>query len=211
MLSWGSGSGSLRVRAESTRMCAICGLGRPFSLYLCYGYAHLYYLFSWVTKREYLLACDICRHGNVVPRSAVGTLKDDPIPALRRSGWKIGAGLLGGLLAFAVIGGAVLPRITENARRPHVGDVYECQFDRQPGATADRYGLVRIQSVGAAGVTFVPSKADYADRAGAHADFVARRWSEPEYLDTSHPFTLTAAQLERLRGSGRVFAIWREN
>lgn len=211
MLIWGSGSDSLRVRAASSKPCPTCGLERPFSLYLLYDYAHLYYLFSWVTKRVYLVACDICQRGTVVPRSDVGALPEDPIPALRRSGWKIGAGLLGGLLALALISGLVLPRISANAQRAHVGDIYECQFDRRPGETADRYGLVRIQSVSDTAISLAASRTDYADRSQAHADFVAKRWTDPGYLDTGRPFTLTPAQLERLRQSGRVFAIWRED
>jgi len=206
MLIWGSGSGGLRVGAAGEGDCPHCETKKPYSIYLNYKYAHLYYLFSWITHREYIRACDNCRRGEVVRRAEAKALAPvDPIPWLRRSGWMLGAGLIGACLLFA----AILPAITANAQRVHVGDVYECQFDTREGE-ANRYGLVRVQALEGENVVLVPSKEAYADRPSADAALKARRWREPNYLDTANAFRMTTAELQKFASSGRVFMIFRD-
>jgi hypothetical protein len=207
MLIWGSGNTGIRVCANGQRECPSCKEEKPYSIYLNYSYAHLYYLFSWITKREYISACDTCRRGKVVTRDDVKALTAvDPVPWIRRSGWMLGAGLIGACLLFA----AVLPAITANAQRVHVGDVYECQFDVREGG-GNRYGLLRVQAVEGDRVVMVPSKEMYADRKSADAAFEARRWKEPNYLDAVHAFRITALELDKFAKSGKVFVIWRED
>jgi hypothetical protein len=181
---------------------------RPFGLSLHYGYAHVYYLLSWVTRREYFVACDICHRGAKITRKEAEALSPaDPVPTLRRSGWKIGLGVVGALVAFA----AILPMITANAQRPHVGDVYECMFDAQEGDAKDRYGLVLVQAISENQVALVPSKAAYSDRKSAHEAFTTKQWRDPAFLDAAHSFNISPEQLQRFLSSGRVFNIWREN
>lgn len=207
MLIWGRGSAGVRVAAAGNNDCPYCETEKPYSVYLNYRYAHLYYLFSWITQREYVRACDNCRRGKVLSRDEVKALAAvDPVPWLQRSGWMIGAGLIGACLLFA----AVLPAITANARRVHVGDVYECQFDAREG-DANRYGLLRVQALEGEHVVMVPSKEEYADRKSADAAFEARRWKEPGYLDVGHAFRMSALELEKFASSGRVIMVWRED
>ena len=212
MLIWGSGGNTVRVAAVESKDCPTCGMERNFALYLQYRYAHLYYLFSWITRREYLVACDVCKRGHSVTREEMAAhLTEDPIPFLQRSGWKIGAGILGGLIGVVALASVVMPKITENAQRPHVGDVYECTFGPQGDSAVSRYGLVRVQSVSDQAIVLVSSTESYADRKAAHDAFSAKRWKEPAYLNTDHPFEMAPTDLERFLRSGKVFNIWRED
>jgi hypothetical protein len=208
MLIWGSGRKQVRLRAAGTKPCTNCGTERSFSVLLSYSYAHLYYLFSWITRRAYLQVCDVCSKGQTIAReeAEVG-LKEDPIPYLERSGWKIGAGILAALAAFLTL----MPFITANAQRPHVGDVYEALLDPRDGDAKNRYGLVRVESISDQSITLVSSREAYPDRKAVHAAFEARRWKETAYLDREHPFQLTPQNLEGFLRSGRVFNIWRED
>lgn len=208
MLIWGSGRNQVVLRSAGTRNCADCGTARPFSVRLHYAYVHLYYLFSCVTRREYVVSCDVCSRGQSLPREeAEAGLTEDPIPFTTRSGWKIGAGIL----ACMAAGLFLLPAITANANRPHIGDVYEALLDSRSGDTTNRYGLVRIESISDKKIVLVASKEAYADQKTVHAAFEAKRWREPAYLDMAHPFELTPERLEGFVQSGRVFNIWRED
>jgi hypothetical protein len=116
-------------------------------------------------------------------------------------------GILAGLAAML----AILPAITANARHPHVRDVYEAMLDPHDGDTANRYGLVRVESIGEKSIVLVSSKEAYADQKAVHAAFEAKRWKEPAYLDKEHPFQLPPENLEVFLRRGRVFNIWRDD
>jgi len=208
MLVWGSGRKQVRLRAAGTKPCTNCGMERSFSVKLHYAYAHLYYLFSWITRREYLSVCDVCSRGHAMSRQdAEAGLTEDPIPFLERSGWKIGAGILAAMAALLT----VMPFITANAQRPHVGDVYEALLDPRDSDVKNRYGLVRVESISDQSITLVSSREAYPDRKTVHAAFEAKRWQETAYLDRDHPFQLTPQNLEGFLRSGRVYNIWRDD
>ena len=95
MFIWGKGSETAWACEFEHWECSNCGTLRPFSVYLTYSYAHLFEIFSWVTKQEYCVACEICRSASAISLEEVKELAPvDPVPVLRRYGWMIGAGLL---------------------------------------------------------------------------------------------------------------------
>jgi hypothetical protein len=51
MIIWGSGSGHADVGQGEHKHCDTCEKERPFSVFLQYRYAHLYYL-RWVTEKN---------------------------------------------------------------------------------------------------------------------------------------------------------------
>lgn len=70
MIIWGSGGGSADLGEAEVHHCETCERDRPFKILLSYRYAHIYWL-RWVTKKTYHLACDICRRGWQLEKSAV--------------------------------------------------------------------------------------------------------------------------------------------
>jgi hypothetical protein len=111
MLGWivfGSGGDSLHLGTVEHRHCETCERERPFSLHLRYRYGHIYWVFAWVTMREYLMICDVCSRGWALDAKQIQeTLKEDPIPFMRRLGWTLPVGLIASCVVMGVIGSAI--------------------------------------------------------------------------------------------------------
>ncbi|HEY0781337.1 MAG TPA: hypothetical protein VGE98_02700 [Thermoanaerobaculia bacterium] len=110
MIIWGSGGKVVDLGLTGYEHCEVCEKTRPFHVYLKYRYAHLYYIFSWVTKRQYVKACEVCGRGSELQKADVPALlpqlpASDPIPFMNRYGWLIGLSILGALLLFGVFAG----------------------------------------------------------------------------------------------------------
>ena len=58
MIIWGSRGQNVILGVREHRDCEKCQTNRPFRLMLQYRYGHLYYVFRWVTQKQYFLACD---------------------------------------------------------------------------------------------------------------------------------------------------------
>lgn len=100
---WGSGSDLVPLQ-HFVHNCVECGSIRPFTLWLRYEYWGIYYVFNRVTRRQYLLLCDSCRHGWEVDSSQVSSfIESDPIPFMRKYGLVMFP-LFVGLLVLVVIG-----------------------------------------------------------------------------------------------------------
>ena len=99
MIIWGARSNTIDLGAIETKACPTCEKERTHRLILQYRYAHLYYIFGAVTKKQYICACEICGRGPALNSKEVeSTLKKKPIPFIHRLGWTI----LIGLIAFVV-------------------------------------------------------------------------------------------------------------
>jgi len=94
MIIWGSGGGGAELGDVSLQECSVCEKERPFRIFLQYKYAHLYYL-RWVTKKQYHLACDVCRRGTQLDTKEVESkLVKSPIPFMTRFGWVFLIGIM---------------------------------------------------------------------------------------------------------------------
>lgn len=102
MIIWGSGGDIIHFGPVKTTQCGHCNTERPFNLMLQYRYGHLYYVFGFVTKKEYVLACDTCSRGIVLDsKETESRLGKSPIPFMRRFGMVILIALIVGLVMFA--------------------------------------------------------------------------------------------------------------
>ena len=83
--------------------CSTCEKERPFKTFPQYRYAHLYYL-RWVTRKQYHLACDVCRRGWELASDEVeAKLTANPIPFMTRFGWAFLVGGIAVLFVFAAL------------------------------------------------------------------------------------------------------------
>lgn len=107
MIIWGSGGDVVNLGQVETRRCEICERDRPFSLMLRYRYAHLYYVFSWITEKKYLFLCSICSRGwELDSKKIEANLGKMPIPFVRRYGALVGlAAVACVILIMAMTGG----------------------------------------------------------------------------------------------------------
>lgn len=103
MIIWGSGGQTLDLGEIEKKACATCEKDRPFKLFLNYRWSHLYY-FRWVTKKQYMLLCDVCRRGwELKAKEIEQKLRKSPIPFMTRFGWTIPLGIIGALMSWAWI------------------------------------------------------------------------------------------------------------
>src|SRR5437870_8562863 len=98
MIVWGWGGDVLKVGVLGTRRCETCEKDRPFNAMLRYRYWGLYWVFNFVTKKQYVLACDVCGRGWEVEASKIERhFKSVPIPFTRRYGFLTLIGIIFGL------------------------------------------------------------------------------------------------------------------
>jgi len=107
MIIWGTGGQSVDLGKVEDRQCQTCGAVRPFKLFLQYRYFHLYYVFKAVTKKEYMMVCEVCRRGWQLEKAKIAqALGKEPIPFMT----KYGLAVLGGIIVLVVVLVNVMPK-----------------------------------------------------------------------------------------------------
>lgn len=188
MIIWGSGGDVIALGAANGTHCEHCAQQRSFRDVLHYRYAHVWYLFSWVTKKQYLRVCDGCNHSTQHDtKTFEATLDTSPIPAYRRFGGLVLLGLIVVLVAFgAYSAGQTSKQDDALLAQPRQGDLYTVDLEAMvPGAfDGHAYGVVRVEQVSEQSVTLAIPNTGYnkwkgADRA---ANGVSAR--QPAYYTT---------------------------
>ena len=102
MIVWRSGSDIVNIEAVESHYCEVCGTERPFHLVLQYKYWGLYWIFSFITKRQYLVVCEICNRGWELESKQIDRdMGKSSIPFMRRYGLVC---LIIGIVVLAIIG-----------------------------------------------------------------------------------------------------------
>lgn len=105
MIIWGSGGDIIDLGKIMEKECPICEKKRSFHHFLTYRYFHFYWIFSFLTKTEHMIACDICRRGTSVNESELSKYGVDSgkskIPFMKR--WGLLAGFVGIPLLVALL------------------------------------------------------------------------------------------------------------
>ena len=118
MIFWSTGGRQLDLGALEQRHCETCGTRRGFRLEVLYRTFSLYWIFKFVTSREYRSVCEVCHDGAVLDRKRVESALDrSPIPATDRYGLLT---LVGAVVVFVVAVGATAP---PSAQRDDAGDI----------------------------------------------------------------------------------------
>lgn len=136
MIISGSGQGQATVGQLDPNTCPICGKRSTFSVLVNYTYAHLWWLFSFVKKREYLVRCDTCSGTAAMDQATVRQkFLSDNIPFIRRNGWIVGVILVAGLVALGFRHSAEQGRLMdERIASPVAGDVYLADLAKVEGS-----------------------------------------------------------------------------
>jgi hypothetical protein len=106
MIVWGSGGDAIKLGVLETRRCDTCEKERPFDLTLQYRYWALYWIFGMVTKKQYLLACDVCGRGRELEPSKIDPrFAAVPIPFMRRYGLLVLGAVVAGVIVLGSLSG----------------------------------------------------------------------------------------------------------
>ena len=104
MIFWGSRTETINLGNVETKQCCTCEKERPFNLVLNYNWSHIYWLFGSVSKKNYLLLCDICSRGvHLDTKQVESSLNKSPIPFMRKHGASLFFGSLVILGIYAIL------------------------------------------------------------------------------------------------------------
>jgi hypothetical protein len=184
---WGSGTKSVEAVADfGVHKCPICKDSQPFKVTLNYGYAHLWYLFRWVTSRKYFAICKRCGNGHAIePRQITGKAAGNPISFMDRRGWLVGLALIAGLIGLAAF--AIQEsdkKLAALSASPRAGDIYMADLSKIAKAFQDHpsYGLMRLTGVAGDDLTFQIAQSAYNKSKGARHDLTDKVYAKPGYF-----------------------------
>jgi hypothetical protein len=214
MIVWGSGGGSAVAGDGGMLNCPICNCAQRFDIVVNYRYAHVWYIISWVTKREYSLVCSHCHNGMPATKEQyAGRLSDkDPIPFMRRRGWLVGAGGFAVLLAL----GAYL--VNEDAKQtaqwmaaPQVGDVYLADLSKISDSFNESpvYGAMKLTRIDAGNEEFVIAHFGYGRQRDMRKDVSSGKVKNNGYYDADDTVDLTPAEVAQLAKQGVIYQVIR--
>ncbi len=213
MLIWGSKGEVADLGAQEQKHCATCEKDRTFKLMLQYKVSHIWYLFKWVSAKQYALACDVCQRGDKLDSKAVEAKHGQPpIPFMSRWSWSFLVALIAG---FALLGG-----VNDNRRNravdaytaaPQQGDVYVADMAsllKAPEAK-QMYGLMRVRSVQGKQIEFDVPEVMYSKASGATKDLDRGKTAEAGYFAASS-VVLGQDDIKKLRDQGAIHAVERK-
>lgn len=212
MLVWGSKGEVADLGVQSSHHCPTCAAERQFRLMLSYKVHHIWYLFKWVSAKEYALVCEVCHRGEKLKTKDVeAKLPKSPIPWFSRFSW---VGLAALVLAVGVVG------TLDNSQRheatatylaaPAKGDLYVmnvASLMKSPQSSS-MYGLLRLREVQGDQMLFDTPQVTYSKLKGATRDLREGRAGDAAYF-SAEPIVLTKADMARLQQDGALHEVRR--
>ena len=212
MLVWGSKGEVADLGVQATHNCPTCERDRPFKLALQYKVHHIWYLFKWVTQKQYMLVCDVCHRGTKLEAKQVEPkLTRHPIPFLSRYGWTFLAGLIAVVVAFSSFEGQQRDtRTAELLGAPRANDLYVVNVAKllKDPESSLMYGVMRVKSVQGDQIEFDVPTVTYNKAAGATKDISRGKVSSADYF-APRTLSLPIAEVRALRNDGAVHSVER--
>ena len=212
MLIWGSKGEVADLGVQATHNCPTCERDRPFKLALQYKVHHIWYLFKWVTQKQYMLVCDICHRATKLEAKDVEPkLARHPIPFLSRYGWTLLVGLIAVVVAFSSFEGQQRDtRTAELLGAPRANDLYVvnvAKLLKNPESSL-MYGVMRVKSVQGGEIEFDVPTATYSKAAAATKDISRGKVLSADYF-ASRTLSLPIAEVQALRNDGAIHSVER--
>jgi hypothetical protein len=212
MFVWGAKSQVADLGPQGSRNCPTCEKERPFHLVLQYTVRHFWYVFRWVTGKQYAEVCHVCQRGDMLDAKLVESrLAKSPIPFGARWSWAFLVGLLGIALVFDVIGTS-----SRNTSReaylaaPLAGDRYVVNVANllKKPQSETLYGVLRVRAVNGSSVEFDAPTYFYPRASGPEKDIRDGKLDEPGYFSPA-PIVLSKEQIARMHQEHAIYSIER--
>lgn len=209
MIVWGSKGEVSVLEANEHKHCPVCEKERTFLVQLHYKVNHIWYLFKWVTSKQYVKVCEVCQRGEKLAASAVEAKFGKPaIPFMARWSW---AFLLALVVMFGVLGSVESSRRSDQVQTmvasPMKNDVYIANVAsllKSPEARV-MYGVLRIKNVDGNNIEFDAPRVTYNKLKGATKDLSSGKVSSPDYFEGTVVFT--KEEIARLQKDGDIYSI----
>jgi hypothetical protein len=212
MLIWGSKGELADLGHVETKHCETCEKERSFKLMLQYKVSHIWYLFKWVSSKQYLLLCDICHRGaKLEAKSVEPTLAKNPIPFSSRYGWTFLVGFIALLVGFGMFAsGQSSTRDAALISAPKAEDLYVvniARFLKNP-ESSNMYGVMKVRSVNADSVELAIPGVSYSKVGGATKDASSRKTAAADYYGNT-TISIPISELQTMRSSGQINSVFR--
>jgi hypothetical protein len=212
MFVWGSKGGVADLGPQESRHCPACEKERSFRLMLQYKVSHVWYVFKWVSEKQYALVCEVCHRGEKLVAQAVEAKLGKPrIPATFGPSWKFVVAVIACLAAFGWWASSGQAEHTKGLlAAPQKSDLYVVNVAsllKSPQALG-MYGVLRVRSVHGDRVEFDTPAVAYDKVSGANKDLRNGKLANPDYFK-GEPLVLSRGELEGLQRSGALHSIHR--
>lgn len=211
MLIWGSGGKTVELGNAMSAHCAVCEKERTFKDVLAYRYAHIWYLFRWVTKKSYYTVCEICGRGKEhVSKAYESAHGKSAIPAFDRFGGWLLAALIAGVVVLAVVAGRQSDeREASLLLQPQVGDLYSARVDKfTDGFDGLTYGIMRVASVDGQSVALEIPNSGYNKMKGVNRDLRGAEPRKAEYY-SGETVSVPRSELAQRHDGGDIYDVTR--
>jgi hypothetical protein len=210
MIIWGAKGHVANLGPLAGRHCPTCEKEQPFHLHLQYTVRHVWYVFKWVTGKQYATLCDVCLRGTKVDSQALeARLKRSPIPFGTRWGWAF----LVGIIAIGIVF-SVLETANRGSSRaaylasPQPGDRYVVNLAGVVKGPHPKvmYGVIRVRRVGAEAIEFDQPTFFYGGPSTPSKDMRDGKVDEPGYF-LAEPMVLPRAEITRIDQEHAIHSI----
>lgn len=212
MFVWGSRGGVADLGPQESRHCPVCERERSFRLMLQYKVSHVWYVFKWVSDKQYAVVCDVCRRGEKLVTQAVEAKLGKPrIPATKSRAWMFVVAVLACMFVYAAV---QVPRDAERyaayLASPQKGDLYLANLSSllQRPQSIEMYGVLRVRSVDSERVEFDTPAVAYDRMARAQKDMSSGQLTDASYF-AGAPLALPRSEVAALHKHGVVRGIER--
>ncbi len=211
MIVWGSKGEVSVLDAHEHKHCPVCEKERTFLVQLHYKVNHIWYLFKWVTSKQYVKVCEVCQRGEKLATNAVEEKFGKPaIPFMARWGWAFLVALIVGFVVFAQIDGANRSKeVAALLANPMKRDIYVADVAsliKSPDARV-MYGVLRVKNVDGNNIEFDAPRVTYNKLKGALKDVSSGEVISSGYYEGTIVFT--KEELARLQKAGDIYSIER--
>lgn len=209
MLVWGSKGEVEVLEAQEHKHCPICEKERTFLVQLHYKVSHIWYIFKWVSEKQYVKVCEICMRGEKLATKAVEEkLGKPPIPFMSRWGWAFLVALIVGLGVFGSIENSNRSQhVQQLVANPMKSDIYVADLAslmKSPDA-AVMYAVLRVKSVNGNDIEFDAPRVTYNKLKGAQKDLSGGKVAAPDYFEGTIVFSKDEIAL--LQKGGHIYSI----
>ena len=212
MIVWGAKGEVVNLGPQASKHCPTCEKERPFRLMLQYTVRHIWYVFKWVTGKQYAVVCDVCHRGDKLDAKVVeAKLTKSPIPFGARWGWAF----LAGMIAIAAVFGILDDSNRSKSREAYLaaplkGDRYVVNAASLMKAPQSKYlyGVMRVRSVSADSIEFDAPSVFYSGASAVTKDIRNGKIDDPGYFSPS-PIVLSRGEIARIHKEHAIHSIER--
>jgi hypothetical protein len=212
MIVWGKKGHIANLGSHGTKHCAVCEKERPFHLMLQYTVHHIWYVFRWVTGKQYGTVCEVCQRGDKLDTKAVeSNLQKSPIPFGARWGWAFLAGMIAILAVFGALDDSGRSKDREKyLAAPRTGDRYVVNVASLLKAPQSKYmyGVLRVRAIRPDAVEFDAPTFFYSGTSGPNKDMREGKLDDPGYF-AAEPIVLSRDEIARIHREHAIHAIER--